>query len=198
MLHRHILLASEAAANQCVLHLYLIRPQRHAAFVQRLVGGLVGGVYEYVPVLIYIGHGALRLKEGVLCPGRFKMPAYHVLCPAYLARRVAAAYMLIGAYVVLFLVKHPRRVRCTRLLNIMDGRQHLVFHLDELLCLFEGLPVLGSNQGDSVAQIMHKAAHGYHGILIVLEMAYLVFAGYILGCQHSRHSGQCPCGGGIY
>ena len=194
VLHRHILLASEAAANQRVLHLYLIRPQRHAAFVQRLVGGLVGGIYEYVPVLIYIGHSALGLEEGMLCPWRFKMPAYHVLCLAYLARRVAAAYMLISAYVVLFLVKHPRRVRCTRLLNIMDGRQHLVFHLDELLCLFEGLPVLGSNQGDSVAQIMHKAAHGYKCVLIVFKMAYLVFPRYILGCQYSRHAGQRPCG----
>ena len=134
----------------------------------------------------------------MLCPWRFKMPAYYVLCLAYLARRVAAAYMLIGAYVVLFLVEYLWGTGCTRLLNIMDGRQHLVFHLDELLCLFEGLPVLGSNQGDSVAQIMHKAAHGYHGILIVLEMADLVFPRYILGCQHSRHSGQCPCGGGIY
>ena len=194
MLHRHILLASEAAAYQCVLHLYLIRPQHHAAFVQRLVGGLVGGVYEYVPVLIYIGHSALGLEEGMLGPGRFKVPAYYVLCPAYLALGIAPADMLISAYVVLFLVEYLWGTGCTRLLNIMDGRQHLVFHLDELLCLFDCLPVLGSNQGDSVAQIMHKAAHGYKCVLIVFKMAYLVFPRYILGCQHSRHSGQCPCG----
>ena len=42
MLYRHILLAAETAADQSVLNLYLFCPQEQLAFVQGLVGGLIG------------------------------------------------------------------------------------------------------------------------------------------------------------
>ena len=66
--------------------------------------------------------------------------------------------MLISAYVVLFLVEYLWGTGCTRLLNIMDGRQHLVFHLDELYSLLRNLQRFRRNRRHGIAHVFGRIA----------------------------------------
>ena len=197
MLHRHVLLAAEAAAHKGVLHLDLVIAQQQFTLVQRLVGGLVGGVKEHIPVSVDEGNGALRLQEGVLSPGGLKVVGDDVLGAGDGPRRVATADVLVGADVVLLLVKHLGSTRRGGLLRIVYRRQHLVFHLDELFGLFQRVPVLGGDERDGVPQIMGQPAHRDEGVLVMLQVADLVFAGDVLSGEHRGHAGQRLGGGGV-
>ena len=61
VLHRHILLAAEAAADELVFHLHLVAAEQQRAFMQRRVRGLVGREEHHVAVLVLVRHTALRL-----------------------------------------------------------------------------------------------------------------------------------------
>ena len=72
--------------------------------------------------------------------------------------------------------------------RFMDGGQDLIIDLDELLRLFERFSVLRHDEADRVAQIVRQSADGNERILVVLDVADLVFPGNILRRQDGDHA----------
>ena len=161
-----------------------------------LVSGLVRGVDEHISVPVQEGDSALRLQKGVFRPRCLEVVANDVLGAANGSLGVAAADVLVGTDIVLFLIEHLRRVRSRRLLGIVDGGQDLVLYFNKLLGLFQGLPVLRRHQGNGVAQIVGQATHRNQCVLIVFQMADLILAGNVLRRQDGNDAGQgLGCGG---
>ena len=79
MLHRHILLAAEAAAHQLVLHHDALRgPAQHDGdLLPGVIDPLIPGV-DLHAVPVGEGHGALGLQKGVLGERRAEAVADHI------------------------------------------------------------------------------------------------------------------------
>ena len=196
MLHRHILLAAKAAANQGVLHLDLVGSQHQPALVEGLVGALVGGVEEDVAVFVQECRARLRLQKCVLRPGSLKVVGNHEGGLGYGSGGIPPVDVLMGLDVGGLLVED----QILPFLCLGDGMhrlQHLILHLDKLLRLLHSGPVLRHHQGNGVAQVMGQTAHRDHGVLVVLQMADLILAGDILRRQNRHHTGQSLCLGGV-
>ena len=192
VLHRHVLLAAEAAAHQLVLHQAVVKvhPQHGGALVLGSVGALVGGQQLHAAVFQRQRHAAFRLQKGVLRPGRLKFLVNHVLAFRDGAVGVATGHMLVGLYVVLVSLKYQRRIGGHGLGGVVYGWQYLVFHLHQLLGLLQRLPVMGAHQSDGIAQIVGDLPYRNQRGLILLDMAHVILAGHILGRQHAHHAGQ--------
>ena len=190
VLHAHILLAAEAAADKLVLHADLVGAEQELTLVQRGMGRLVGGQDHDIAVLVHIRDRALRLKERMLGPRGLKVLGDDVF--GVLDRRlgVAAGDVLVGLHVGFFLVEDERGVLGPGLGGIMDSGQRLVGHFDELFRLFEDLGRFRDHERDRVAEVMRQPADGDERILVVLEMADLVFPGNIRRRDDADDAGQ--------
>ena len=164
--------------------------------MQGRVGGLVARDEHDVAVGIPVGDAAFRLEEGVLRPRRVKMLGDDVLCAGDRACRVAAADVLVRLHVRRFLVKDHRRIR-SGLRDVMYRRKDVIGHLDEFFRLLQRFLILRDHQRDRVAQIVRHAADGDQRVLVVLQMADLVFPGDVLGGQHRHHARQLQRRGGV-
>ena len=150
VLDRHVLLAAEAAAHQAVLDLHLLR--REAQHPHGLVLGVVGALVrgkDHHPVPVGIGHGALRLQEGVLRPGGGKFLGQDILAFCDSRRRVPPLDVLVGQEVSLpvdqgGVLRHG-------LLGIPHHGQLLIVHLHQGLGLGQYLCVLGGHDAHGVA-----------------------------------------------
>ena len=190
VLHAHILLAAEAAADKLVLHADLVGAEQELTLVQRGMGRLVGGQDHDIAVLVHIRDRALRLEERMLGPRGLKVLGDDVF--GVLDRRlgVAAGDVLVGLHVGFFLVEDARGVLGPGLGGIMDGGQRLVGHFDELFRLFEDLGRFCDHERDRVAEVMRQPADGDERILVVLEMTDLVFPGNIRRRDDADDAGQ--------
>ena len=97
VLDGHVLLAAEAAAHQQVFYLYLLKRQAQhgGGFVLGVVGPLVSGE-DHDPVPVRVGHGALRLQEGVLGVGGVELPGEDVFALGDGEGGVAPLDVLVG------------------------------------------------------------------------------------------------------
>ena len=190
VLDAHVFFSAEAAADELILHADLVRAEQELALVQRRVRGLVGRKHHHIAIRVDVRDGAFRLQKRVLRPRRLEMLRNDVFGVFDGRIRVAARDMLIRLHVRFFLVKYTRRVLRPRLGRVMDGRQRLVGHLDELFRLFQNLRRFRDHECDRVAQIMRQPADGDERILVVLQMADLVFAGDICRRNDAHDAGQ--------
>ncbi len=110
---------------------------------------------------------------------------------------VAAGNVLIGLHIALVPFKHQRRVRRGGFGGVMNGRQHLILHLYQLLGGLHRSLIHGADQCHAVAQIVCQLAHADEGRLILLDMAHIHLAGDVLLGSHADHAGQCLRLGGI-
>ena len=188
VLDGHVLLAAEAAADQLVFDLDLLCAEHQRAFVQRGVRRLVGREDHHVAVLVDVGHSALRLEEGMLRPRRFKVPRDDVRRLGDGPGGVAPGDVLVRLHIARLLIKDQRRVRRGGLDGVMDGGQDLIIDLDEFFCFFERFCVLRHDKADRIAEIVRQSADGNERILVVLDVADLVFPGNILRRQDGDHA----------
>ena len=192
VLHGHILLASEAAAHELVLH-----EAQFGADAEKLhalplggVGALVGGEKLYAAVFQRKRHAAFRLQERVLRPGRLKALVQDISAACDGRVRVAAGDMLMSLDIAVRSLEDEGSAGSRRLRGIVHGGQGLVFHADELFGLLQRLPVPGAYKGHGVPEIMGDLTHGNEGRLILLDVADIVFAGHVLCRQHAYDPGQ--------
>ena len=192
VLNGHILLAAEAAAHQHILDLavVIVHPQHGGALVHGGVRALVRGQQADAAVFQGQGHAALRLQEGVLRPGSVEVPGQHISGTPDGALSVPPGDVLVCLDVVLVLLKHQRCVRCSGLRRVVDGREHLILHLHQLLGGLQGLLVPGTDQGHGVPQIVGDLAHADQGGLVLFQMAHVDLAGDVLLGQDAHHAGQ--------
>ena len=171
------------------MDLYLLR--REAQHPHRLVLGIVGSLVrgeDHDAVPVGIGHGTLRLQEGVLRPGRGEFLREDMPGVRNGRRRVAPLDVLVGQEVPLP-VDQGRTLR-HGLLGTADHGEHLVIHLHQGLGLFQGLLVPGGHDADGVAQVMSDVPHGDHGVPVLFQVAHLVAPGDVGGGKHPRYAGQ--------
>ena len=192
VLDRHILLTAEAAADQHILHMavVVVHAQHTGALVEGGMGALVSGQQLHTAVFHGERHAALRLQESVLRPRRGEMLRQHIFCVFDSRLRIAAGDMLIGLHVILVAVEHQRRIRRSGFRGIMNGGQHFILHLDQLLRFLHRGLIHGADQRDAVAQIVGQLTHAHQSGLVLLDMAHVHLTGNILGCSHSHHTGQ--------
>ena len=191
VLDGHVLLAAEAAAHQAVADLHPLRRQSQHPhdLVLGVVGALVRGE-DHDPVIVGIGHGALRLQEGVLRPGGGEVLGQHVLRFGDGLRRIAPLDVLVGQQ-----VPGPvdqGGVRQHGLPGIADHGQLLIVHLHQGLGLGQDLRCLRRHQADGVPQIVGDVPHGDHGVPVLHQVAHLVLPRDVIGGQHADHAGQSP------
>ena len=191
-----VLLAAEAAAHEHGLDddaLGLAVPAKHVrALLARVVGALVGG-HDLHAVLVWHGHTALGLQEGVLGEGGGEGTGDPVggVCQGGLG--VAACDVTALADVVLELdrvakgeeaVVDARGALGAGLLDVADGLELLPGDLDGLLGLLKDLGRLGNHQADGVADAAGDVALGDHDVPVLDEVAHLV-VGHVGGREHA-------------
>ena len=191
VLDRHVLLAAEAPAHQAVADLYLLRRQaQHAhGLVLGVIGALVRGE-DHDPVSVGIGHGALRLQEGVLRPGGGEVLGQHMLRLGDGLRRVAPLDVLVGQQ-----IPGPvdqGGVGQHGLPGAADHGQLLIVHLHQRLGLGQDLRRLRRHQADGVPQVVGDVPHGDHGVPVLHQMAHLVLPGDVVRRKDAHHAGQGP------
>ncbi len=195
VLHRHVLFSAKAAADQLIFDLDLLAAQHQRTLMQGGVRRLVGGENHHVVVCVDIGNRALRLKEGVLGPRRFKVARDHMCGRGNGRVGISARDMLIRLNICGLLVKDQRRIGRGGLDGIVYGGENLILDPDQLLRLFHRFGVLGHDQTDRVAKIVCQTADGNQRVLVVLDVADLIFARDILSRQDGNHTGQRFCFG---
>ena len=190
VLHGHVLFSAEAAADELVFDLDLLCSEHQRAFVQRGVRGLVGREDHHVAVPVDVRHGALRFEEGVFGPRRFKVAGEDVRRARDGSVCVAARDVLVRLNVALLLVKDQRRARRSGLDGVMHGGKHFIIDPDELFRLFQRLGILRHDKADRIAEIVRQPADGNERVLVVLDVADLVFTRNVLGGQDGDNAGQ--------
>ena len=191
VLDRHVLLAAEAAAHQAVadLHFFRRQSQHPHGLVLGVVGALVCGE-DHDPVPVGIGHGALRLQEGVFRPGCGEVLGQHMLRFGDGLCRVTPLDVLVGQQ-----VPGPvdqGSVWQHGLPGTADHGQLLIVHFHQGLGLGQDLRCLRRHQADGVTQVMGDIPHGDHGVPVFHQMAHLVLPGYVLRRKDPHHTGQGP------
>ena len=121
----------------------------------------------------------------------------HIFCVFDSRLRIAAGDMLIGLHVALIAVEHQRRIGSGSFCGIMNGRQHLVLHLDQLFRFLHRGLIYGADQCNAVAQVVGQLTHTHQSGLVLLDMAHVHLTGNILGRSHSHHTGQLLRLGGV-
>ena len=149
--------------------------------MQRGVGALVRRV-EADAVSVRHGHGAFRLKEGVLRERGGEVILHDKFRVGNGLLGIAAGNVLMRQQVALAV--DERRIGRGRLLWVVHGGQNLIFHLDELLGLFQNLRRLGCDKGQCVAEEVDDAADGDHDVPVVDDVADDVLARHIR-CGHT-------------
>ena len=152
-----------------------------------VVSALVRGK-DHDPLPVGIGHGALRLQEGVLCPGSGESLGQNVLGLCDGLRRVAPLDVLVGQQVAVLM--DQGRVRQHGLPGRADHGQLLIVHLHQGLGLGQDLRCLGGHQADGVAQIVGDIPHSDHGVPVLHQVAHLVLPGDVSGGIDTHHAGQ--------
>ena len=185
----HVLLAAEAAADEGILNFDLLGRQAegHRDLVQRGVGALVRRV-EADAVSVRHGHGAFRLKEGVLRERGGEVILHDKFRVGNGLLGIAAGDVLVRQQVALAV--DERRIGRGRLLWVVHGGQNLIFDLDELLGLFQNLRRLGCDKGQRVAEEVDDTADGDHDVPVVDDVADDVLARHIRCGQHADNAGQ--------
>ena len=189
VLHRHILLAAEAAADEHIGHmdLFLGKPQQTGDLPRRVVSALIGGE-DGQPVLVGIGDRALRLEEGVLRVRRFVMIHQHIVRVADGLIGVAAADVLFAQQVAGLM--HERRKGLGGIGRAEHRLERLVVDLDERLCLLQSLLRLRRHKADGVAEVVGDPADGDHRVPVLLQMADLDLPRNVLRGVDADHAGQ--------
>ena len=188
VLHRHVLLAAEAAAHQLVLHhdALGLPPQHDGDLLAGVVHPLVGGVHLHA-VLVGEGHGALRLQEGVLGEGGAVGLGDHVLGARQGGLGVPTGHVALLAQVA-------ARVEQGGVVGhgIPDGAhrlQGLVVDLHQGLGLLQDLLRLRHHQADGVPHAAGDVPPGDHHVPVLLDVAHLV-VGHVLGGEDGQHPRQ--------
>ena len=190
MLYRHVLLATEAAAHELVLHLDFLRAKKQRALMQRGVRRLVSGKQHHIAVFVQIAHGALGLQKSMLRPRRFKVARDDVFRLCDRAVGIAARHPAYRLHVRAFLIKDMRRVIGSSFSWVMYRRQNLIFHIHQLFRLFQRQLIFCHDERDRITQIMCQPANGNERILVVLDVADAVFSRNIVRSQHGQHPVQ--------
>ena len=117
--------------------------------------------------------------------------------------RVAAAHVLVSKKVAALV--QARRALGHGLRRIAHRRQHLVFNLDERLCLGENLRRFRGHKADGIAKIARFAAHRDEHVPVLDQVPHDVQARNILRREHAdnareragffRMDGEHPCAG---
>ena len=189
VLHRHILLAAEAAAHQHVgnADLLLRQTQHTGDLPRRIVGALVRGEDRHA-VPLPICHGAFRFEERMLRIGRLIVVHQHIVGIADGLIGIAAAHVLFAQQIAGLV--HQRRIGLRGIGGAEDGLERFVFDLDQGFCLLQDLLRLRRHQTDGVAQIVGDLPHRDHGIPVLLQMSHLDLSRDILSRINADHAGQ--------
>ena len=195
VLHRHVLLAAEAAPHQLVLHhdALGLPPQHDGDLLAGVVHPLVGGI-DLHPVLVGEGHGALRLQEGVLGEGGAVGLGHHVLGLGQGGPGVAPGDVALLAQVAAGV--EDGGVRRPGLLDGAHRLQGLIVHLHQLLGLLEHGLIFRHHQADGVPHAAGDVPLGDHHVPVLLEVAHLV-VGHVVGGEDGQHPRQSQSGGGV-
>ena len=191
MLNRHIFFSTESASDQCILHFYFICSKSKGTFMQCLVCRLVCRINKYIPILIIKCNRAFRFQKSMFRPRCLKVMRDHIFGILNCFFCVSTADMFMRADIVFLFVKHLVCVRCSCLFNRVYRWQYFVFYFYQFLCFFRCFSVLRGNQRDRISQIMCKSSDRYQGILVMFQMANLVFSRYIPGSHNCFYTLKC-------
>ena len=191
MLNRHIFFSTESASDQCILHFYFICSKYKGTFMQCLVCRLVCRINKYIPILIIKCNRAFRFQKSMFRPRCLKVMRDHIFGILNCFFCVSTADMFMRADIVFLFVKHLVCVRCSCLFNRVYRWQYFVFYFYQFLCFFRCFSVLRGNQRDRISQIMCKSSDRYQGILVMFQMANLVFSRYIPGSHNCFYTLKC-------
>ena len=189
MLDGNVLLSAETPAHQAVADLHLLR--REAQHPHGLVLGIVGALVrgkDHDSVPLRIGHGALRLQEGVLRPGGGEAAAQHVSRPGDGTLGVAPVNVLVGQEVSGGM--HQRSALRHGLPEGADLGQLLIVNFHQGLGLGQDLRCLCRNEADGIAQVMGDASLGDHGIPVLHQVPHLVLPRDVLRRKDADNAGQ--------
>ena len=186
MLDRYVLLAAEPAAHQLVFHHNPLRiPAEHdGCFLAGVIDALVRA-QDLDAVLVRERHRAFRFQERVLGKGRGERLCDRIGGSRQRRSRVSPGYVP-GLAQIAFAV-HLRRVRCHRLRDGGDRRQHFIFDSDFLFRFLQDLLGLGHHQADGVAHAAGNVPDGDHHIPVLLKVPHLVVR-HIRRRQHRDHA----------
>ena len=127
----------------------------------------------------------------MLGPRRFKVPGDDILGCGNCAVCIAAADVADGLQVGALFVEDVGRIGLHCLKRTVDGRQHLIFNLDQLLGFFERFRIVCDYQSNRISEIVRESAHRHKRILVVLDMPDQIGAGNIVCRQNRAHTRDC-------